>query len=179
VDLSRILHALPAIVFAWMVVGAVVVFTRDVGGRSPRGVGIAVSMWGSLAATSHAMTPPPWVSAVGAMGLLGALSLYHWAAFSIRGRTFSYAGNQDLPQFVHQSGPYRYIRNPFYASYLLAELFTTVMWPSIWGALVVVLAMVYFEWLGRFEEGKFAQSEVAEEYARYKARTGRLFPRVF
>jgi protein-S-isoprenylcysteine O-methyltransferase Ste14 len=155
------------------------IFTPFVGGRSPRGVGIAASIWGSLAATSQAIAPPLWVSAVGVLGLLGALALYHWAAFSIRGRTFSYAGNQDLPQFVHQSGPYAYIRNPFYASYLLAELSTTVMWPTIWGALVVALAAGYFEWLARFEEGKFDQSPVAAEYAHYKARTGRLFPRVF
>lgn len=162
-----------------MVFGATMIFTPFVGGRSPRGVGIAASIWGSLGATTQAITPPLWVSMVGALGLLAALSLYHWAAFSIRGRTFSYAGNQDLPQFVHQSGPYAYIRNPFYASYLLAELATTVMWPSIWGALVVVLAAVYFEWLARFEEGKFERSPVAADYAQYKARTGRLFPQVF
>jgi len=32
------------------------------------------------------------------------------------------------------------------------------------------------EWLARFEEGKFARSMVAAEYAHYKARTGRLVP---
>jgi protein-S-isoprenylcysteine O-methyltransferase Ste14 len=104
--------------------------------------------------------------------------LYQWAAISIRGRLFSYAGNNDLPQFVQRSGAYAYVRNPFYLSYLLAEIATVVMWPSVWGGVIVVLATVYFQWLARFEEGKFARSTVAVDYAQYKARTGRLLPRL-
>jgi protein-S-isoprenylcysteine O-methyltransferase Ste14 len=135
-----------------------------------------VSIWATLGAESLAITPPPAVQLIGAAALLLALALYQWAAISIRGRMFSYAGNSDLPQFVHRSGPYAYVRNPFYLSYLLAEIATVVMWPSVWGGVIVVLATVYFQWLARFEEGKFARSTVAVEYAQYKARTGRLLP---
>ena len=98
--------------------------------------------------------------------------------FSIRGRQFSYAGNDDVPQFVHSTGPYAYVRNPFYVSYLLTEISAVVLRPSIWGLAFIVLATLYFQWLARFEEDKFARSPVADEYARYKARTGRLLPRV-
>ena len=94
------------------------------------------------------------------------------------GRAFSYAGNDDPPQFVHRSGPYAYVRNPFYLSYLIAEIATVIMWPSVWGVVIVVLAAAYFQWLARFEEGKFASSPVAAEYATYMATTGRLLPRL-
>jgi protein-S-isoprenylcysteine O-methyltransferase Ste14 len=43
---------------------------------------------------------------------------------------------------------------------------------------VVALAIAYFHWLARFEEKKFANSPVSMEYAEYKARTGRLLPRI-
>jgi protein-S-isoprenylcysteine O-methyltransferase Ste14 len=176
--LAPILQWLPALVFIWMVVGAGLLFTRDVGQRDARGLGIALSIWGTLGAKSVAITPPLSVQLIGAGGLLLSLALYQWAAISIRGRLFSYAGNNDLPQFVHRSGPYAYVRNPFYLSYLLAEIATVVMWPTIWGGVIVVLATVYFQWLAWFEEGKFARSTVAVEYAQYKARTGRLLPRL-
>jgi protein-S-isoprenylcysteine O-methyltransferase Ste14 len=176
--LVPILQWLPALVFIWMVVGATVVFTRDAGVRDSRGLGIALSIWGTLGAEGLAITPSLPVQLIGAGGLLLALTLYQWAAISIRGRVFSYAGNSDLPQFVHHSGPYAYVRNPFYLSYLLAEIATVVMWPSVWGGVIVVLATVYFQWLARFEEGKFERSPVAVEYAQYKARTGRLLPRL-
>jgi protein-S-isoprenylcysteine O-methyltransferase Ste14 len=122
-------------------------------------------------------SPPLWVAATGVAGLAASLAVFHWAAFSIRGRVFSYAGSDDVPEFVHTSGPYAYVRNPFYASYLLTEMSTVVIWPSLWGAGFIVLATLYFQWLARFEEAKFARSAVAEDYARYKARTGRLLPR--
>ena len=174
-SLTRICQLLPVIVFFWMIVGAVTVFTRDVGARSPRGLGIAVGFWSTLGAKGLAALAPLWMAIAGAVGLLLSLALFHWAAFSIRGRTFSYAGNQDLPQFVHSTGPYRYIRNPFYASYLLAIVSTVVMWPNWWGVAIVVGMVGYFEWLARFEEAKFEKSPVAAEYAKYKA--GRLIPR--
>ena len=176
-NLTRIFQLLPIAVVLWMMFGAAMIFTRDAGRRDPRGLGIAASMWATFAARGLANPAPLWLQWVGVVGLLLALALYQWAALSIRGRTFSYAGNDDLPQFVHSSGPYAYIRNPFYLSYLLAEIFTIVMWPTVWGVGVVIVAAIYFQWLARFEEGKFSRSAVAAEYAEYKARTGRLVPR--
>ena len=157
---------------------ASLVFVPNLGRRDARGFGIALSMWATLASTQAASTPPLLVQLLGATGLLVALALYEWAARSIRGLNFSFAGNHDLPQFVHSSGPYVYVRNPFYLSYLLAEGSTVIMWPTGWGALTVALAAAYVQWLARFEEGKFARSPVAAEYAAYAARTGRLLPRL-
>ena len=178
--LDKIFHFLPVFVFGWMIVGAMLTFTRTPGDmRSVRGFGVGLSIWGPLASTQLASQPPLWVSAIGVVGLLASLGLFNWAAWSIRGRTFSLAGQDDLPHFVHTSGPYDYIRNPFYASYLLAGASTIVMWPSLLGALVVALSIAYYEWLARYEEDKFSRSPVAQEYAQYKARTGRLLPRLW
>jgi protein-S-isoprenylcysteine O-methyltransferase Ste14 len=174
----RMFQLLPVLALAWMLIGATLVFTRDVGQRGMRGLGIALSMWGTLAAARVASAPPRPVQLIGSAGLVLSLALFQWAAMSIRGRVFSYAGNHDLPQFVHRAGPYVYVRNPFYLSYLLAEIATSIMWPSLWGVVIVVVALVYFQWLARFEEEKFARSPVAVEYAAYKATTGRLFPRL-
>lgn len=176
--MARLFQLLPLVVILWMLVGATLVFARNVGQRDVRGLGIGLSMWGTLAVARLARTPPRAMQLIGAAGLLLALALFQWAAMSIRGRLFSFAGNDDLPQFVHRSGPYAYVRNPFYLSYLLAQIATVIMWPSIWGVVIVVVAAAYFQWLARFEEEKFARSAVAEEYAAYKAATGRLWPRL-
>jgi protein-S-isoprenylcysteine O-methyltransferase Ste14 len=175
---ARTFPILPALTFFWMMMRAGLVFTPDVGRRDVRGLGIMFSMWATVGATTLGRTPPPWMQLIGAAGLLLSLALYEWAAWSIRDRVFSYAGNHDVPQFVHRSGPYAYVRNPFYLSYLLAEISTAVMWPGVLGALIIVLAVAYFQWLTRFEERKFADSPVAAEYAGYAANTGRLLPRL-
>src|SRR5262245_53127453 len=161
-----------------MMMRAGMVFTPNVGRRGGRGFGIILSMYATLAAALTGITPQYPMQLLGAAGLLASLGLYEWSASSIRGRVFSFAGNHDVPQFVHRSGPYAYVRNPFYLSYLLAEISTVVMRPSVWGGVVIVLAIAYFQWLTRFEERKFADSPVAAEYAEYSAKTGRLLPRL-
>jgi len=176
-SLSRIFQILPVAVLLWMTIGAGFIFRPDVGQRDLRGLGVVATLWGMILAVRIGTPAPMWIATVGVAGLLASLVLFHWAAFSIRGRVFSYAGHDDLPQFVHTAGPYAYVRNPFYASYLLTEISAVVMWPSLWGAVLILLATCYFQWLARFEEAKFARSPVAEAYARYKARTGRLLPR--
>lgn len=175
--MNRMLQLLPIGVLLWMTIGAGFIFRRDVGRRDPRGLGIVVSLWMTVAATNVGTKPPLVVSAVGVAGLLLALALYHWAAFSIRGRVFSYAGNDDVPQFLHTAGPYAYVRNPFYASYLLTEVSMIVMAPSVWGAAAIVGSAAYFQWLARFEEEKFSRSPFAADYLAYKNRTGRLLPK--
>jgi len=176
-SLTRVFHILPVAVLLWMAIGAGFIFRPDLGRRNPRGFGIAVSLWGMFGVMQLGTLAPLWMAAIAMAGFATSLVIFHWAAFSIRGREFSYAGNDDLPQFVHTAGPYAYVRNPFYLSYLLCEISTVVLWPSLWGAVFIVLATLYFQWLARYEEAKFARSPVAEEYARYKAGTGRLLPR--
>jgi protein-S-isoprenylcysteine O-methyltransferase Ste14 len=174
---TRLLHLLPMAVILWMVFGAGLIFTPNAGRRDPRGMGIVASLWGAFWATSLGIRPPLWVTAIGVAGLVLSLVVFQWASYSIRGRLFSYAGNDDAPQFVHTGGPFAYVRNPFYGSYLLAEISMIVMWPSLWGLAAIVGSAAYFQWLARFEEQKFSRSPVAAEYAEYKARTGRLLPR--
>jgi hypothetical protein len=55
-----------------------------------------------------AAPPPVWMSAAGVAGCVLALALFIWAGVSIRGRILSFAGEDDLPQFVHAAGPYAY-----------------------------------------------------------------------
>ena len=176
-SVSRTLQLLPIGVLLWMTIAAGFIFNRDVGRRDPRGLGIVVSLWMTLAAMNVGTVPPQIVSAIGVGGLVVALVLYHWAAFSIRGRVFSYAGHDDVPQFLHTGGPYAYVRNPFYASYLLTEISMIVMAPSLWGAAAIAASTAYFQWLARFEEEKFSRSPMAAEYLVYKRRTGRLLPK--
>ena len=78
----RAFPILPAFVFVWMMMRAGLVFTPDAGRRDARGLGIALSMWGTLGATRLAATPPLWVQLSGAAGSWG-----HWRCTNVlRGR---------------------------------------------------------------------------------------------
>ena len=59
---------------------------------------------------------------------------------------------------------------------LLAGTSATEFYPLLLSAII----MGYLYWkASEFEEKKFSESQLADQYARYKARTGRFFPRVW
>ena len=115
---------------------------------------------------------------VGLALLAASLAMFEWSKRSIRGRFFSYIYSTDLPQFLWTEGPYAYVRNPFYDSYLLAYLAAAIMVPGVMTLGVLVVMSIYFWSAARFEERKFAKSPVAAEYESYRRRTGRFIPRL-
>jgi len=114
----------------------------------------------------------------GMIGLSGSIALFEWARRSVHGKVFSYIFSNDTPEFLWTSGPYAYIRNPFYASYLLSYVAAAIMFPSIASLIVVVAMTIYFNAAARHEERKFARSPLATEYEAYRRRTGRFIPRL-
>jgi len=114
----------------------------------------------------------------GLVAFFGSLFLFEWARWSVRGKYFSYIYSKDTPQFIWTSGPYAYIRNPFYASYLLSYIGAALMFPGLTAFAVVAAMIAYFVSAARFEERKFASSPLAAEYAAYRRRTGRFIPRL-
>lgn len=119
-------------------------------------------------------------AAAGAGGLLlGSLSLalFWLAVHSNRQRPLSFAFSDDEPRHLVCTGPYRWVRHPFYSAYLLAWLAAPVatVQPLL---LVPALAMsAIYVAAARVEERKFEASVLAAAYARYRARTGMFVPR--
>ena len=114
----------------------------------------------------------------GCLGLAAALFLFEWARHSIRGRYFSYVFSRDVPGFLWTGGAFAYIRNPFYASYLLSAASVAVMFSDISVLLLFMLLFLFARAAARHEERKFLASPFREEYEAYARRTGRFVPGV-
>lgn len=104
------------------------------------------------------------------------LGLFWWAVRTTLTRPLSFAYSTDQPVHLVSSGPYRWIRHPFYTSYLTAWIAGVFATQQAW-LLITVVGMGWLYWsAARLEEDKFAASELAASYAAYKARTGRFLP---
>jgi protein-S-isoprenylcysteine O-methyltransferase Ste14 len=114
----------------------------------------------------------------GTVLLVASIALFEWARRSTRQRFFSYAYSTDTPEFLWTSGPYAYIRNPFYTSYIVSYVGAVMLFPSIQAAIVASGLILFFVGAAIREERKFARSPLAVEYEAFKGRTGRFFPRV-
>jgi protein-S-isoprenylcysteine O-methyltransferase Ste14 len=112
----------------------------------------------------------------GACFYLCALGLYWWAIRTNSPTPLSAAFSTDAPQHLVERGPYRWIRHPFYCSYLMTWTAGMVATAQLWLLpSVAVMLAIYFR-AAREEEQKFMRSPWAGAYRRYQSRTGLFLP---
>ena len=106
-----------------------------------------------------------------------SVMLYEWARRSVRGRGFSVGLSGRVPDSVFQGGPYAYVRHPFYLSYMLAFAGSALALPQIPMLVVCVANLALFTYMVISDERTIEGSPLASDYATYKQRVGRFFPR--
>jgi protein-S-isoprenylcysteine O-methyltransferase Ste14 len=107
----------------------------------------------------------------------GSLALFWWSIRSTRtSHRLSVVFSTDLPKALVTGGPYKYIRHPFYTSYLLfwsaGVAATSAPWLAI---LLIVMGALYWK-AAKAEESKFSHSDLADSYAVYSAQTRMFIP---
>ncbi len=108
--------------------------------------------------------------------LLAGLALFVWAWAANRGAPLTRPFLNDIPDHLVSSGPYRWVRHPFYSSYLLVLVAGWVASAAWWYGIVVLLGGLQYLLAARHEEAKFMASPLREAYAAYRKRTGMLLP---
>ncbi len=105
-------------------------------------------------------------------------TLFAWTVSATRKTPPTLAFDTDEPTFLLKHGPYQYVRHPFYAAYLLFWIGTALASPGLlpWLAPLVMLRVYWTA--AKFEERKFASSNLASDYQRYRSKAGMFIPRV-
>jgi len=122
--------------------------------------------------------PPAQVLVAGGLYLL-ALGLFWWAIRTNWARHLSAAFSPDAPEHVVTTGPYRFVRHPFYSSYLLTWAAGVFAAGSLWLLPTVFVMFFLYQKAARAEELKFSRSPLASLYRRYRETTGCFFPNAF
>lgn len=120
--------------------------------------------------------PLPWQTVAGLALQIASQFLLRAAIRATTRSKLSLAFSDDAPASLNQSGPYRFIRHPFYTAYSLTWLAAAVATahPAAFAALVM---MVAFYWVAaRREEKKFLSSPLADSYRCYRKSAGMFFP---
>ena len=108
--------------------------------------------------------------------LVASIGQYEWARHTIWGHRFGVGWGAHVPDELVERGPYRFVRHPLYASYVLAFIAAFVALPHWITALLVVANIALFAHAARTDERRIAESPLAEEYAEYRERVGMFFP---
>lgn len=110
---------------------------------------------------------------------LASLILF-WSAVRAHGDKRPHiALTEGAPDALVVSGPYRFIRHPFYSAYLLFWAATIPATGTVIAVMPsVVMGFLYWR-IARDEEGFISRSSLAVQYNEYSRRAGMFLPKLF
>ncbi len=117
----------------------------------------------------------PWTAVLACMFYICGLLLFWWGIYTAKNLNFAF-GN--FSGRIVTTGPFRYIRHPFYTSYALIWLTNTLLFnsPLLW---ITLLYLVFFYLSSaKSEERAILSSASADEYRTYCNETNRFIPRI-
>ena len=118
------------------------------------------------------------VAVCGAILALGAVMLYEWTRRTVIDSHFYVGLAGEVPPTVCDVGPYRYMRHPFYLSYMVAFVGVAVAFPSLVVAGVCALNIGLFVYMAIDDERTLLGSAIAADYQAYRRRVGMFVPRL-
>lgn len=114
----------------------------------------------------------------GAILALGSLSLYEWTRRTVVDRNFFAGLSGEVPGALCDSGPYGFVRHPFYLSYMVAFLGVALAFPSLIVIGVCLLNIGLFVYMALDDERVLLASAMGADYQLYKMRVGMFLPRL-
>src|SRR6185369_4103892 len=84
--------------------------------------------------------------------------------------------DNDAPTHIVTYGAYRWIRHPFYASFLLALFGAALFCPSLGTFFTFIQGFVILNLTAAREERRLCASQFGNEYSEYMRRNGRFIP---
>jgi protein-S-isoprenylcysteine O-methyltransferase Ste14 len=150
--------------------------------RMPRGavlISVVVLLTGCFFLyLTWAVSQPPTAQLAGLVLQLFSWWLFWRAIAASREAKLRLAFDEAGPHGLVNSGPYRFVRHPFYSSYVAFWAgWTLAIWSAVAVAPFLILLAIYIV-AARTEEGRFAASSMATEYEAYKRQTGFFLPKV-
>jgi protein-S-isoprenylcysteine O-methyltransferase Ste14 len=113
----------------------------------------------------------------GAILALGAVILYEWTRRTVIDRHFYVGLAGEVPPAVCDAGPYRYVRHPFYLSYMVAFVGVAVAFPSLIVVGVCMLNIGLFVYMAIDDERVLLASPLSADYQAYRGSAGMFVPR--
>lgn len=140
-------------------------------------IGSPISWLAGLVAMAAAPSQRPGEQLVAVAAFLGSFFMFRAATRATEKNRFTWAFSTDIPNHLVRTGPYKWVRHPFYCSYLMlawGSVFAT--YAKAWVIAPVLMLSCIYRFAIHVEERKFANSPLAESYAVYRTEVGMLLP---
>lgn len=117
------------------------------------------------------------LEALSAIFSVASISLMSYTLGTHRRRLALWHQTNDAPEEIVTYGAYKYIRHPFYSSFILASLATVALCPSIWSIALMIYISLMLNFTAAREEKKLSASIFGDKYRAYITQSGRFIPK--
>lgn len=139
---------------------------------------VLLSHFGVLHTVSIAGAPALALGVAGALSSLASIGLVIWTWRTHHTKLSLWHMENDAPTSIVTSGPYAFIRHPFYTSFLLGMLGALLHAPHAGLLATLIYSGLALNVTAAREERRLSASAFGAEYAAYRKRTGRFLPRL-
>jgi protein-S-isoprenylcysteine O-methyltransferase Ste14 len=126
---------------------------------------------------AYVMDYPDWVRWLGGLALAAGISLLGFAHHHL-GKSFHSLVVSKENQTLVETGPYRWIRHPIYAAFLINYVGGGLLSGNIVLTVVPVTMYAILVVIRMGQEEKVMEELFGQKYIEYEKRTGRLLPRI-
>ena len=92
-------------------------------------------------------------------------------------KNFDFANSGNSHEII-TSGPYAYVRHPFYISYIVLWSSNTILFNSLILWITLIYLLVFYFYSAIEEEKTILQSKCSREYEQYRLNVGMFLPRI-
>ncbi len=136
----------------------------------------AITLW--YLALTWLLEPPLLATLAGFVLQLAGLGLFWSAIRASRAARLRLAFDLENPDTLVREGPYRFVRHPFYTSYIIFwSAWALAIW-SVWALPPLIAIITIYVIAARDEERRFSRTAMAQAYDDYRTTTGFFWPRL-
>jgi len=102
-----------------------------------------------------------------------------WKTVKVGNRNFfQFAFSNIPPDHLITEGTFKYIRHPFYTSYILTWVGAFVYNYNLYQLIFIIPIIIFYIKSALYEEKLLLNGKISDKYKKYMTFTGRFFPRV-
>jgi protein-S-isoprenylcysteine O-methyltransferase Ste14 len=152
-----------------------------IGDRTPRGVRLIevsaiICILSGVRLTLRRAGPQLGFDILAILLAVTSAGLFVWGVATVHQGRLSAAFSHEAATEVIIAGPFRYVRHPFYLSYLLAYVQAVLASRSGWAIIPLLWMTGIYGWAALSEERSFHEGPLAATYLSYAAHTARFIP---
>ena len=115
------------------------------------------------------------INTIGLALYMLCLALFWWSVVTTEHLEFAFS---DHVGKVVTTGPFAYVRHPFYLSYILVWFGSSILFNSIFLWITLIYLTTFYLTSAKTEEEVYLKSEYSREYRDYSQKVGMFLPRI-